>query len=1346
MKCIKTQSKKTLFNNINLIKDKLGELCYAKEKSDLELVSDINDFLINNPGDYDRKRFDRAITDLVYKDRTVQEEMVYQERRVKGLCGRAVEIGDWGMIVKGIAKLQVLKSMPKDEVINVADLDAKSIEYLANHPNILLNASMRNLAVVKSYFDNPDDFINNFYYEKPKPIQVDLNSAYNEFRQKLIKKFGEKEFKSLDKEVGPLDSLDKKAMEIASFETRIAPGDDIMKLMLIAANNPEYRGWDRIFSYYMVTPKTPEDEKKNCEFAINIVQNKIQPNGLTFRQDTIRKTVDRILNLDMGELANLSDDQILYDWQHIYNTWGPAFVCLNDLLPVCEGEGIKITEKEKAALHYLNGLATVLYTQVQSRRDQLCNPYTPLAKGVSSEYLKSLEDMSFDSKFLGVQFRGFMSTELRMQRDPRINALSKVGLGKYSGIADSKIYLYDDNGAATEAKDNIDVLLDTQQTFSVKKPSGEAVFYRFDGKDAFIVGESFNQIKEYLKPHDVTVHIDSNKEYTDEQYLEAFGDAYEQLVDKIANGANITTRDIARSIVMQDINNKLRDHMNDDDEYHMALQAFVDNEYIEASIDAVIANPAFDKLIEKMGGLDEQQFIKKQHQNEYVSTKAFEDYQAINASLMDGKQLDWDKPLDEKASLEKIEEYKAILKEEHGSLRKGQENSAHFRCKENVFRIALLQKNIDENLGMSLKDIENRANLLAFSPKYASISESSLADKNVKSAVDNILEPNPDEYSWSRRIYKLVDRCEEIRKPDFEKEDQFIERKLKESGITDEKQVETAKKEFARMAMANNLVRFGNPDKAMTNEELWSMQNDSDLIHSHKIAEEQNKQLIDNAVLRQESIGAKDYLNRSFFHNVKNNPEGTEKIVEEKAKILLKGNTGEALQFQKEYITSMINKMLALPDDKLAQKGTDESRQYFTEHYNEICMLFEVENFMGGPSLEHGVRDDFIIPQEVVDVLRHKKNLLQENILGDEGYINTKGKENYHIYDIMSKVENNELQWMQSVEGDFSADKDIVEVGPKIIASRVGESQSIENVKPDKKYDGLQLNLSDVKIKARFEDAKTLDEFVEEYTTKVDKSQVTINTNLENLENEIEHTKATYKSAKNEQERADALNKLKVSCDTYTKSMVPPWKSISSLSPADQECVKFVSQMSAFCKDKAAYHMMKGKVNKLETELGVKDHSLDIAINPDVLYDMESYKNFISTNRAKVVEAINGKISKQEPVSADLIARLVVLDGVGNQIRQENYSAEYTQTFLSEDFIQQNIEDVKSTPQFKNLVSNNPDLSGDFLESDLSQKFVEESVDMQEELDAIKIEDEKKKLEKSEKELAKSVQDLGALE
>ena len=114
-------------------------------------------------------------------------------------------------------------------------------------------------------------------------------------------------------------------------------------------------------------------------------------------------------------------------------------------------------------------------------------------------------------------------------------------------------------------------------------------------------------------------------------------------------------------------------------------------------------------------------------------------------------------------------------------------------------------------------------------------------------------------------------------------------------------------------------------------------------------------------------------ISHYYFHQEKESVHG--KVQIEKGKYLSYGNSQEALDFQKELVTDMINRMLALPDEKLALTDKKEASQFMLDNYNDVCMLLTLDQFMG-PEYNTNALEDFDIPQDIVDVLKHKRALL----------------------------------------------------------------------------------------------------------------------------------------------------------------------------------------------------------------------------------------------------------------------------------------------------------------------------------------------------------------------------------
>lgn len=1311
---IKKQSVKTLYANIDVLRCKLNAMGYTKPITDHNLVSQVNEYMLSHPKQGESNCIDDALVQITRTQRTVAEELTYQQNKVKQLSGKNVNDG-WGLVANGIAKIELLKSMPSDQIIDFDKFEKDSVEFLKANPNISLNASMHSREIINGYFANPTDFINNFHFEDAKVKNVNLNSIYDKFRQDVEEQIGELDCLPPDKVFGPNDALREKAYKLAAREERISPIQGLVGDIYKSYQMPTPSAWARLFSYYCITPSTKEDVVQNYTLAKNFIENKVQPSGLTFRQQMLTDSIEILKNLDAAELSDISDEKLIENWPKINKTWGLAFVARIDLLHACKEEGLVISDADKEALSFINDQSTLVYQNLRARKELLCNQYSPLTEGMTySQFDELTLDNSYGTGFCGIQERGILAKEQYQSLSNMNKAFSNAGIYKIKDVANTKLAVYNSKGEQKESDFRLDIITkayDSNAIFSITEPGKNPVFLRCSGSTC-VMANTYKQMQEYLKPHDVTMHINTAKEYENSEYLDAFIDANERLTDKITNGVNISKEDIARVLVMQNINISLRNHAGDEDEYHIALQSFVNEDYIKYNINSIIANPAFDKLVDKMGGLDEQGFIKRQNQQSYLNINALEDFQKINAEIIQGKETDgWNKSLDKDASLAKIDEYKAMIENDLPSLYLGSTNAAYYRCQENVFRIALLQKNIDENLNMTTKQIEDKANALAFDEGYKRVRESVLSGAKVSFAAHGIIEPKEGYYPWAKRVYKLVDRCEEVKKEGFETDDMFVERKLFEAGITDQDAIRTAKESFASLSQTNNLLRYGNPDKALSNEELWQIQNDKVLTDNHEISKDQIQKLHGNLKLK-ENVMAKSYIARSFSYNVNDNPVGLEKIKEDKASVLLKSNTGEALQFQKEYVTEMINKMLAIPDDKLAMHGTPEARQYYADHYKELYMLFEVENFMGGTELAKGVRNDFDIPQEIVEVLRHKKNLAQENVLGEEGFIKTFANDDYRVHSILDKASTEELSQMQSVQGDFAASQNIVNLVPQLVLARVNQVNRAVMTMPDKRFDGYQLNPKDVKIKARFENEKSYSDIADEFSKRVDESEITINDKYQVFARKVESTGADFANQLKELDKAQVFKELKKSCDEYVDSIVTKARPFSSLDAPDKEAIKYAKQLSGFCKEKIAYHTMKDNVFKMETELGIKDHSLDLEMNTEKEYTLEDYGTIIANNRSAVENVVTEDIRRNKAPRADYLARLVVLDTINNQISKNAYPKEYIHTFLNEEYVQRNANEINACPQFKSLLLKNQPTTEQFVKSNLSEMLANEVREM----------------------------------
>lgn len=405
---------------------------------------------------------------------------------------------------------------------------------------------------------------------------------------------------------------------------------------------------------------------------------------------------------------------------------------------------------------------------------------------------------------------------------------------------------------------------------------------------------------------------------------------------------------------------------------------------------------------------------------------------------------------------------------------------------------------------------------------------------------------------------------------------------------------------FLRYAKLNDAVKYINPDKAVPLENLMDKCFDKELEEYHNLSIE-NKVKIDKYVnvageCHYLSEKIPDSMQRSYFCMFDPKASASGDIMHTKVDAYFGDNMSpEAIEYRKRFMTDMVNKMLSIPDEKLALKGgTKEADAFYAEHRQEMYLLFECENLMGGAKMSdgNGIRQYIDIPEEIVDVIRHKKQVL--NMSGEEGNINAAANDKYRENALLDNLGISDLGNLMRFtgKGKFGAPMDTME----LISSRmmaVSSQAEMKLVPPDKKFDGFKLEYSQVKSR---EVPETIDTVLEGLTDEVDKSYIRSSEQFRKMKATLTAMPEAISRCRTDAERNTAYGILKEKAEAYMKYKFPEGSKMEDFNDYEKSRIQYTQRIIKHCND-----MMKG--------YGAEKQVNTIRGNETVIRLNEIYKN-----------------------------------------------------------------------------------------------------------------------------------------
>ncbi len=1326
----KRQSEKTLYANIDLIRNKMNEFGEIKKLSDKELVAQVSTCMLEHPESQPERQLPNAVDLVRHAGLTAAQEMEFQKNFILTASAKAESPYEWAQVARSIAKIEVLKTMEADAPVDQAQLENLATEKIKEKPLISRNVSMHDRKLCEDYLSGSADFINAFHYKDAPLPEADLEEAYADMQRNLVTRDGEHLLTGNKPSI--LWEKRKDLMQRAANEDRMCSRNCYPMEFADALSGGLPKGWERLHTPFMKFPREEVSAKEiyaqNEQFLINLINNEILPNGRTFRQQTLLDEIERIKNLDpqdLFSLASASDEEILERWPDIAEKWGTAYIAI-DVKNAAETEGLQLSKEDKDLLQFQLDVATCTFDRLSKYRDHyLTNPYAQLAAGVEHSKLSQIYySPAFAPRFSNDMANLDGQKATFEQAVPILSALKAAGLLPPADLSHTVVRTQPD-GTDIGPLDAQRLAL-KYQDFSIQEPGKQQVFYHFDPViKQFYHAMSLEELNTLQTKYlNIAIAREANKEYTDRKECRAviltpLVRMRSKFTDRAQNSAepavHVSKMDAARILAMQAALEHLEKRVGKPEEFMDAFEQIANEEYVAELTNNILSDPMLESFINGLGGMDENGHLSAQAQyalgkdNALENFRRFCDKELSNQNPPEG----WNQPLSPEQKAAMKEAIANELTADSSKIHQGEENAQLYAATNKIFQYLLLQKSIDNNTPLTQRELTETAYAYTFDPANTNLRLSTVSPRFTEAFVSSLNGQPADKYPIAKKLGKMLDHYLETQQEGYENEEAFFERKFTEThqGQQVNADVKAAsKKEFLTLCEANHLIWLGNPDKVKTLDQIWTLHTDNTLQDPHNAAVEQMQQMHGNRELKDARPVGKSYLKRCLAFNFPDNPTDAQRIEIAKAKALLAGNSPEALAFQKQYIMEMINQMLSIPDEKLAQSNSPDSRAYFAEHYREIQMLHELPNFYGNLAANTaGLVSDFIIPTNIEDALFHKHALAAQYINNDKEMITALADENYKALRLFNGLTQTELLEMGQENGIYSASKEIKQLPAKQISglhSEKNKNSAAADQPNAAKYDHLQLTEDQVWLRAIPENL-TLKQKVASLEQAVDSGEIEDRTHFETFRRALQNFDAQYDEAISaaDGDLTPVFSAMKSAAQTYKSDVVPAGRSFSELPAADQAAVKFATGIVNYCEEKSAYYAMKKNVEGLEAQLGMIN--LPLELDPNRTYTLEAYRSLLQSSRDKCAEAIRSAIHAGTEVKPEHLTRLFVLDTLRKGLSYENLQldANDAANIVNEEYLQKRMNALADVRPYKQFIANNQPLTEDFPEKNLADEF-----------------------------------------
>lgn len=538
----------------------------------------------------------------------------------------------------------------------------------------------------------------------------------------------------------------------------------------------------------------------------------------------------------------------------------------------------------------------------------------------------------------------------------------------------------------------------------------------------------------------------------------------------------------------------------------------------------------------------------------------------------------WNERLTEESTQREIDNIKAKIRVNAGEL-SSVAGPLEFDSRMNLFKIGLLKDNLKNNLGYSLKEIEDLAYKYSYDDNYRMLRRSVVENSLIARASRQIIGEDVD--GWTDRIPGLLEYYRKKEKGEIQTPQEYLNELKKTEIVSLEEE-----KEFLNLCAINNSVRFANPSKVKSYDEIWNVQHDLELQNLHKESVEYVKRM-DDAKIKDYKVKTKHCFSRSYEFNFDNSLPITERIKMERGKMLLNGNTKEALEFQREFLTEIINKVISIPDEKLALDDSKEAKEFLVNNWRDFYLLFEIEHIIAAS------KNDFEIPKDIMDVIIHKKNLVQEHLQETEASVKLYAREEYRVAQLFGDVSIDELRIATSGKGEFLPAPGVnnsIAFLQSIFHAKSGEDEKVQiNYAMDNHY----LNSKDVRIKAIPTPERTIKELNSRFNAEIDKVELGLNDSFNEFKEALKISSRTILLAESLEENKFIYDNLLKKADTYLNSM----HGQANVTADETNAINFAKEVKKLCDDKSKLFANKIEVARIEKEFGAETNVIDRILN-----------------------------------------------------------------------------------------------------------------------------------------------------
>lgn len=1206
---------KTVRRNMDLIKGKMNSLCCSSEISE-DIIADITNYLTDNPDLDAEQALSMAVEDVVYKNRDVQDEIDYCITELRKLQDADLQQENADNkrtnVMKRIATLELLKNKKDYKITGIKQLEKDALEFIKDKPNFFLNVCCSKNAV-RDYLADPDKIANNFEYKIYKP---DYNYDYEQAKINIrddLQANGVVPPAIEDLKPAPMDELKKKAILQNGIMSQLPSNMFSLYDSLYGSNYP--KAWARLKKFIIKTPQNTDDVKEALKFIEKFSENKKDEEGRTFAYRTLEDLLGRIKKLNYAELTTAAEKDFINNFDLFQIDWYLAYSAQSDIAPLCRAEGYQLNEEEKLLLCMREDQTRVSFYHKLTKIWAMANPFSEMI--INNKNIEADFDGAFEGKMMGRDFYRMLenyynaeTTRIRFEEGKDI-ALARSGVLEIPDLKGYKLVSFDEQNRSSEHKIE-DILTAALQSkiFSLQKGKEPARYYGYNKDFKEIVSSlSYDEVLDAMKSHSIELNIDPARKYSGAEYEAAFNDAYASLIEKIKYAPHVGKLDLARALVMQSMQKSIA-AAKDEENFDALTESIINEELIAFRTIDMARSAEFNSYIESLGGANPGTNYLNYSINPYdvESGKIFASFNKI-ASDPAAVLLSWTKEFSNNNPVE-IEALKTQLKDELSSIGiRTSAGSYQEKAIESIlYKLALIEKNVRENKTFTYKDLEDGSRFYRTTSEGSQINNAIIPKSQALRYAGRVIAPKANHEDPIALMANGMQIMEQKQAPDYESpEAYFIKKYDLPNNPTEEEQrlFDEQKKEFLDLCALNDAFAYSDIKLRRSYSEIWDVQHSEELKKEHEKRLEQKNQK-DSAGRRElKASNAKKYIARCFQFNFGKELTEIEKIKYERTKVLLGSESAEALEFQKEYICDLINRILALPDEKLALSGTEEAIEYLVKNWNDLYIVFETDNFLGTPNRGSKIYEDFDIPKDIIEVVRHKAALAETFVMQMDFEIKAKADPYYKMMELFKDASAANIGCAESIVTGFGLGPSAQSgLGMFKLARLDQESHKEKNETVNHSMDGHYLDPSRVRILAKAKDVSLSDMFVRLYR-EVLNADVTKDDAYRSFAFDIGGFKDIAEALdENSPEFAGYYQMLKDKLGIYIKEKLPQGTRIGDLPQADQTAVQCVRDFVKYAENKIAYLAVREQCAAIEQTLGIKENVLD-----DVIRAAKEVKN-----------------------------------------------------------------------------------------------------------------------------------------